>query len=491
MNPKIELKKGGRKIDDKFIAYTGPSQDNRITNAKVKRGELPQSALEIYPQGSPTITADSLKAPVSPFKLTTPQVPTLGSQLGAEIQGNQDAFTANLAQQQKTAEANLKASKDPYATFLAGLQGEQGLTDQAYSQAGGVDDVQTELNDINAQINAEVQAETRRQQALDKNPQGLFGGALEQEKARINRDSIAKQADLSVIQMAKQGRYDSAKAIADRAVSAKLEGQRILGDKLKFDYEENKDLFTKAESRTFESAYADRNRRLDAEEANLKEISDLSLQALADGAPTSIASQMRAAKTVEEAMRIGGQYVGLLDRQAKQASIANAYSAIAERNKTPENPNGTINGKPQNVTQAAANGYADRIAQANVSIQSLGSKFTGDLAIGGGLPNFLQSGDRQAYEQAKKNFATAVLRRESGASIAPSEFETLNSTYFPVRGDDEKVIQQKEDLRNTVINSFYREANMARPVLGGEIIEDDDGNKYRVGLDGETLEPIE
>ena len=464
-NTKIEMVKGGRKVDGVF-------QANPVV--------APSTA----------ITADTLK-PATPITLTPPTKPTIGADLGTEIQGNQDAFTANLEAQKKQAETGKKSALDTYLANLQTQQGQTQMEDTAYSQKGGVDDVQKELNDINAQINAEVQAETRRQQALDKNPQGLFGGALEAEKNRIANASLAKQADLSGIQMAKQGRYDSAKAIADRAVKAKFEQQKLYNEALKFNYEENKDLFTLAEQRQFDTMLGDRNRKLDAEEATVKEISDLSLQALADGAPTSIASQMRSAKTVEEAMSIGGQYVGLLDRQAKQASIANAYSQIAERNKTEDNPNGTLNGKPQNVTQATANGYADRIAQANVSIQSLGSKFTGDLAIGGGLPNFLQSGDRQAYEQAKKNFATAVLRRESGASIAPSEFETLNSTYFPVRGDDEKVIQQKEDLRNTVINSFYREANMARPVLGGEIIEDDAGNKYRVGLDGETLEPIE
>lgn len=171
-----------------------------------------------------------------------------------------------------------------------------------------------------------------------------------------------------------------------------------------------------------------------------------------------------------------------------KAQVANLYSQIDERTNT-VNENGTLNGKPQNVSQTAANGYADRLNQSNVILGNLGNKFTGKTAIGGKLPNIFQSGDRQAYEQAKKNFATAVLRRESGAAIAPSEFKTLDETYFPQAGDGAQVLANKEKLRNTVINSFYREANVARPVLPGMIVESN-GRRYKVGADGESLEEI-
>ncbi len=174
-----------------------------------------------------------------------------------------------------------------------------------------------------------------------------------------------------------------------------------------------------------------------------------------------------------------------LDRELKRASLANTYSQIAERNNS-TNSYGTISGKPQNATQSAANGYADRLNESNIVLDMLGSKFTGKLAYGGKLPNSLQSGDRQSYEQAKKNFVTAVLRRESGASIAPTEFKTAEEIYFPIAGDSEETIKQKENTRNTVINNFYREADVNRPVLPGQIVESD-GKRYKVGADGETL----
>jgi len=149
---------------------------------------------------------------------------------------------------------------------------------------------------------------------------------------------------------------------------------------------------------------------------------------------------------------------------------------------------GTIDGKPQNASQSTANSYANRLAESNVILDDLGSKFAGKIAS---LPafNFMKSKDRQAYEQAQKNFVTAVLRRESGASIAPSEFGTARDIYFPKPGDSMATVLQKAKSRNTVINNFFREANVLRPVLPGQVISSG-GKKYKVGLDGETLTQI-
>src|SRR3990167_11115950 len=177
-----------------------------------------------------------------------------------------------------------------------------------------------------------------------------------------------------------------------------------------------------------------------------------------------------------------------MEKRIQEAQLANLYSQIEERNRAPEGVI-TLTGEPQTAAQSSANGYADRVAEANVVIDTLGSKFTGKFAIGGSLPNTLQSGDRQAYEQANRNFVNAVLRRESGAAISPTEFTSAEKQYFPQAGDQPQVVRQKEVSRNTAINNLYRESNVTRPVLPGQIIESD-GKRYRVGSDGETLTEI-
>jgi hypothetical protein len=65
--------------------------------------------------------------------------------------------------------------------------------------------------------------------------------------------------------------------------------------------------------------------------------------------------------------------------------------------------------------------------------------------------------EMQQYEQAKRNFVNAVLRRESGAAIAPTEFENAEAQYFPTWGDKPTTIAQKKANRDLVIKNILRE----------------------------------
>jgi hypothetical protein len=76
------------------------------------------------------------------------------------------------------------------------------------------------------------------------------------------------------------------------------------------------------------------------------------------------------------------------------------------------------------------------------------------------LPGFMGGPNeaQQSYQQAKTNFITAVLRKESGASIAPSEFDTEDRKYFPQAGDTDKVIKQKQKARDLAIEAMKIQA---------------------------------
>jgi hypothetical protein len=88
-----------------------------------------------------------------------------------------------------------------------------------------------------------------------------------------------------------------------------------------------------------------------------------------------------------------------------------------------------------------------------------------NLAEGAGsvmsaMPGFLggPSSEQQQYDQAKRNFITAVLRKESGASIASSEFLNEEKKYFPQAGEDDKVIKQKQRARKLAIEAMKIQA---------------------------------
>jgi len=72
------------------------------------------------------------------------------------------------------------------------------------------------------------------------------------------------------------------------------------------------------------------------------------------------------------------------------------------------------------------------------------------------LPSILggPSSGQQEYDQAKQNFITAVLRKESGAAIGASEFKTEDEKYFPQAGDTAQVLKQKQDARELAIKAM-------------------------------------
>lgn len=117
-------------------------------------------------------------------------------------------------------------------------------------------------------------------------------------------------------------------------------------------------------------------------------------------------------------------------------------------------------------TQRVSAGYAARMDQANAILDDVGDKhnFWGVSHVAAVLPNAWKTEDRQTFEQAKRNFINAVLRRESGAVISDQEFDNANMQYFPVPGDDPKVLQQKLENR--------RIATEAMRLAGGAAYEE-------------------
>jgi hypothetical protein len=70
----------------------------------------------------------------------------------------------------------------------------------------------------------------------------------------------------------------------------------------------------------------------------------------------------------------------------------------------------------------------------------------------------LSSDKRNAYRSAVENFISATLRLESGASIAPSEFERQYRIYFPQAGAGPEEIEQKRKARELAISGLKSEA---------------------------------
>lgn len=125
--------------------------------------------------------------------------------------------------------------------------------------------------------------------------------------------------------------------------------------------------------------------------------------------------------------------------------------------------------------QGKSAGYGARAEEADAIIRELEGKYSpaavnakGALGNVWGVGGALEAGanvalpaEAQRAEQAQRNFVNAVLRQESGAAIAESEFNNAKKQYFPQPGDSAEVIRQKADNRQTAIRGFKANAGKA------------------------------
>ena len=241
-----------------------------------------------------------------------------------------DTFTAQLEKQAETTEKGAVDSLEDFVSSLETREGFEGFSLAAEEEAG-VSQLESELLDINDQIRRERLSMRRSIERIQEKGGGLKIGAAA-EIGNIQRVSLSKQADLAIVQLAAQGRFDSAKAIADRKARVQFEQEENRIEASRFLYQENKSLFTQAEQRLFETRLSDRDRSLKNERADFETLQGVKLSALqmaqTNNAPVSILSAIQQAETPEEVLQAGGKYgsVDLLDRAIKSQELAKLRS---------------------------------------------------------------------------------------------------------------------------------------------------------------------
>ncbi len=177
---------------------------------------------------------------------------------------------------------------------------------------------------------------------------------------------------------------------------------------------------------------------------------DYKRQAQASGkTPTSYDDFLKAKKAADLAQKSSEAY-------------ATAY-ASAKGKAAGENAAGVSSLKPLTQQQATDFTYAQRgdmatpiidKAQGTVAGMDATTYVAAKTAYGSDFLNQFVPNDLKSVFQAEKNFASAILRRESGAAISQGEYDTVDSTYFPRPGDDAATLAQKAQLRQTAIDSI-------------------------------------
>lgn len=126
--------------------------------------------------------------------------------------------------------------------------------------------------------------------------------------------------------------------------------------------------------------------------------------------------------------------------------------------------------KPLTQAQYAAAGYAQRMNYSKSIIDKLESSIASYSPLNyeyqTRVPNWLKNPDIQSLEQAESDFVNAKLRKESGAAIAPSEFERAKLQYFPLPGDTKETLAQKKHNRDLVTQNEISSAGGAYESIG-------------------------
>ncbi|MCP5086490.1 MAG: hypothetical protein GY952_06785 [Rhodobacteraceae bacterium] len=161
------------------------------------------------------------------------------------------------------------------------------------------------------------------------------------------------------------------------------------------------------------------------------------------------------------------QFQALQDQRKATNALAKERNVIAGQK--------ALIPKPATADQAKSSGFARRTLSADKILSEpamIAAATNIKESAKSGVPligNALISKNRRRFEQAQRNFVNAVLRRESGAAIAPHEFESAAKQYFPQTFDDVATIAQKAQNRREAIQGLVESSGPLSGQFGGSV----------------------
>lgn len=167
----------------------------------------------------------------------------------------------------------------------------------------------------------------------------------------------------------------------------------------------------------------------------------------------------------------GGATTGLL-------SFAEATQAGVPYGTTREQMLGVTPYKPATEAQSKASGFALRMTDSDTILKSNEQAIISQnpvlfqakiYAENSPVFNSMATDVVRQQRQAERNFLNALLRRESGAVISPTEFAEGAKQYFPRPADDAKTLEQKARNREVAKQALINEAGNAYTQTQGRL----------------------
>ena len=436
-----------------------------------------------------TIDVNVLEETVADVPEQQPTAQTEGDTLSAaETMLSLQERDRQRAEDSRTQALQLAEQQSEQELMVQALAGQTLGEGRAVTQAlaeSGVNDRQREIDSLDAAILSASTALKRRIARDEADIQSLAGSgrgipasvvrgrqALMQQQRNAQRkvEAIELENDIATSELL-QGKVDNARKAIERSVELQFEDKRA---ELELEKTFLERIDTK-EARAREEALSREEKEIENAKEQANAVFDISVMASRNGAPASVIKEINRAKTKEEALEAVGQYAqDPLETELMRLNIKQKSLDIKEQEKklnAVSNPYESLNIKPNFQTAT----YAQRLTDAEnsfegLSLPQLQIAKTAQTRVGGVLlPNIALGDEIQKFNQAERNFINAVLRRESGAAIAPDEFVSARKQYIPQPGDTQETLDQKARNREVVRRGLVLESGGAYEILETEL----------------------
>lgn len=281
-------------VNPKFISEEGTQMAKAYASSNPSTNAINASRL-----GEAPIAVPNIKESTVASGITGAATGILESSKNLLAEATKAKETAGVAKEDTKSAILSKLSE------LAGVQESRGQVEDQF----GVNKKLEAYNDITNRLEASQRAQVNELRSVT----GLTEAGRNAAAREINRKYAFEQADLALIQSAANRDYISAQAMADKRIELQLEPIKTALDTLKFVYEDNKDTFSKAEDRLFQTKISQDERAYKEQYDKAKTLQDTKLQLLAKAraneAPSSILSLIQSAETPEDAILAAGTYV--------------------------------------------------------------------------------------------------------------------------------------------------------------------------------------
>lgn len=481
-------------------------------------------------------------ATIDPTKTTIPaemlqvqnRIETPSLNLSDPTPALQGVFST-LPQEQRQLEVDQAGQRTGAANLNSLVQSLTGMgADQAaLEEKAGINAIEKDVTDLTNQLNL-IKAESQTiplqtQQEYQGRLSTQAGvGAIETGKLREN---AIKALTTSALLQARQGSLLTAQNQVDRAIQLKYEPIKAQIEATRQQLEINDKYFiTPAERKLAEKqtiALAERERQIKKQEEGEQQMLTLITNASSQGASQDLLRRAQAAKTPMEASMILGQYAG--DYWGTKIKIAQYNKILSETNKIDTQtsglklqptgvvttPNGDAVSLPNETLgaigklkltegQSNAVAFVSRMIQSDSAIKKqLGAiSPTGGFyetsgydptSLGSSIGRTVGSDNSRIYNTNAQDFIRAKLRKESGATITPDEFNADAAIYTPSgAGLDQRDLLLAETKREEAIKSMIAQAGPAAPYLQQyfQQVKANNGVPYDPYLDGQVIPSV-